>query len=447
MELFNTLTQRIEPLQPLGDEVTLYVCGVTPYDTTHLGHAFVNVVYDTLVRFLRWRGQPVRYVQNVTDIDDDILRKAREVGTTWDALGNKEIELYLADLRALNVAPPTYFVRASATIPMMIELIERLLARGLAYERAGWVYFRVASDPGYGKLAEAAGIVGYDAMLATANERGNRPDDPGKEDPLDFVLWQGQQPGEPAWQSPWGPGRPGWHIECSSMSVKYLGPRIDLHGGGTDLIFPHHTCEIAQSENASDERPFVQIWMHTGMVYYQGEKMSKSLGNLVRVNELRQRYEPAAIRLLLLAHHYREQWEYYDSEMEQSVARLGRLRAAVTPPIAATQRGEVPADVADALPGSGARPDADAFAIDADDPAKAEDEIARTAREDFIAALDDDLNTPRALHVLDRLAASIRSSGSLAQIATLCELAGVLGLRLTPSQPRSAATKAETAEA
>jgi L-cysteine:1D-myo-inositol 2-amino-2-deoxy-alpha-D-glucopyranoside ligase len=441
MQLFNTLSQRVEALNQLGDEVTLYVCGVTPYDTTHLGHAFVNVVYDTLVRYLRWRGQPVRYVQNVTDIDDDILRKAREVGTTWDALGNKEIELYLADLRALNVEPPTFYVRATETVPTMTELIERLLRQGLAYERDGWVYFHVANDPGFGKLAEASGIVGYDAMLAVANERGNNPDDPRKQDPLDFVLWQGQQPGEPAWDSPWGPGRPGWHIECSSMSVKYLGPRIDIHGGGSDLIFPHHTCEIAQSENATGERPFVQIWMHNSMVCYQGEKMSKSLGNLVRVSELLHRYDPDAIRLVLLAHHYRDEWEYFDSEMDASVARLGRLRTAVSLHMPANHAATAAEARADVMPGRGASPDADV------DAASEQRAIIQTACEDLIAALDEDLNTPRALDVLDRLAASAAASGSAAQSAMLRELAGVLGLRLGSATATNSVAQAQAAEA
>lgn len=440
MQLFNTLTQRVEALNQLGNEVTLYVCGVTPYDTTHLGHAFVNVVYDTLVRYLRWRGQPVRYVQNVTDIDDDILRKAREVGTTWDALGNQEIDHYLKDLRALNVEPPTYYVRATESIPMMIELIEKLLVQGLAYERDGWVYFHVANDPDYGKLAEASGIVGYEAMLNVANERGNNPNDPRKQDPLDFVLWQAQQPGEPAWDSPWGPGRPGWHIECSSMSFKYLGPRIDIHGGGSDLIFPHHTCEIAQSENATGERPFVQIWMHNSMVYYQGEKMSKSLGNLVRVSDLLQQYDSDAIRMALLAHHYRDQWEYFDHDIEDSAARHRRLLATVST-AGAIGKAASADSIADVMPGPGASPNADVSASSEDQ------RIVRTAREDFIAAMDDDLNTPRALDVLDRLAASAEASGSAKQIATLRELAGVLGLRLGSADPANSTPAAQAAEA
>ena len=313
MQIYNTLTQQVEPLRSHGDEVTLYVCGVTPYDTTHLGHAAINVYYDTLIRFLRAQGQSVNYVQNVTDIDDDILRKARETGMTWDELGRRETERYLADLRALNVLPPTTYVRATDEIPGMIRVIERLLAGGFAYERDGWVYFHVASDPSFGALAEAGGYHGYSQWLATANERGNTPNDPRKQDPLDFVLWQARQDGEPAWESPWGPGRPGWHIECSAMAMGHLGDRIDIHGGGADLIFPHHTCEIAQSENATGVRPFVRRWMHGAMVRMDGEKMSKSLGNLVLVHDLLQRYSADAVRVLLLSHHYRDAWEYTGS--------------------------------------------------------------------------------------------------------------------------------------
>jgi cysteinyl-tRNA synthetase len=270
MRLFNTLSQSIETVQPVGDAVTLYVCGITPYDTTHLGHAFINVVYDTLRRHLHSLGQPVRYVQNVTDIDDDILRKAREVGMAWDDLGTRETLRYMTDLTALNVLPPTRYVRASDEIAEMVTLIEALMAKGLAYEREGWVYYDVSADPGFGALAEASGIHGYSDLLATANERGNLPDDPRKSDPLDFVMWQAQQPGEPGWPSPWSVGRPGWHIECSALATKLLGPRISIHGGGSDLIFPHHTCEIAQSEHATGERPFAQVWMHCAMVGLDG---------------------------------------------------------------------------------------------------------------------------------------------------------------------------------
>jgi L-cysteine:1D-myo-inositol 2-amino-2-deoxy-alpha-D-glucopyranoside ligase len=413
MRLFNTMTQQIEPLRPWGDEVTLYVCGITPYDTTHLGHASINVVYDTLIRFLRWRGQPVNYVQNVTDIDDDILRKAVEVGLSWCELGERETERYVRDLRALNVAPPTHYVRATESIPQMIALIERLVAEEHAYVRDGWVYFRVASDPGFGKLAEAAGYIGYDAWLATANERGNTPSDPRKLDPLDFVLWQAQAPGEPAWPSPWGPGRPGWHIECSAMATEYLGPRIDLHGGGEDLVFPHHTCEIAQSENATHERPFVQIWMHCAMVRLDGEKMSKSLGNLVLVDRLLQRYSPDAIRLLLLSHHYHEAWEYTEAEMEASAVRAKRLADAAHP----HDTGAAPTSA----------------------PGTTLDEVSRRAIAQFTEALENDLNTPRALRVIEELALHAESSATAA--LTLCELGGVLGLALGKTDAATVSTQ------
>jgi cysteinyl-tRNA synthetase len=405
MRLFSTLSQQVEPLDPQHNTVSLYVCGITPYDTTHLGHAFINVIYDSLVRYLRWRGLTVHYTQNVTDIDDDILRKAREVGLPWDVLGQRETERYLSDLRALNVNMPDHYVRASGETAKMIELIERLLAKDLAYVSDGWVYFSVRSDPGFGRLATAAGYVGYDAWLATANERGNYPDDPRKRDPLDFVLWQGQQPGEPAWPSPWGPGRPGWHIECSAMSVKYLGPRVDIHGGGADLIFPHHTCEIAQSENATSERPFVRIWMHCGMVRLDGEKMSKSLGNLILVRNLLPTYTPDAIRCLLLSHHYREEWEYTDADMIACAGLAARLTEA-----ARIADGEVGAA------GGG------------------EDPVVRQCQLEFVAALEDDFRTSQALHALERLAANASASRSARQAAALRELAGVLGLRLEAAE-------------
>lgn len=398
MRIFDTLTQQPQPLYAPDDLVTLYVCGITPYDTTHLGHAFINVVYDSLVRYLRWRGMSVQYVQNVTDIDDDVLRKARELGMPWDELGRRETERYLGDLRALNVAMPDHYVRATDEIDKMQELIQALLANELAYVRDGWVYFSVARDPGFGRLAEAAGYVGYDNWLATANERGNFPDDPRKRDPLDFVLWQGQQPGEPAWESPWGPGRPGWHIECSTMAVKYLGASISLHGGGEDLVFPHHTCEIAQCENATGVRPFVHTWMHSAMVRLDGEKMSKSLGNLILVRDLLQNYTADAVRLMLLSHHYRQEWEYAEKEMLPNAALAARLAAAAV------------------------------TAVDMADPST--DEVARQARLEFVAALEDDFHTERALEALERLASRVVNGGNGAQAAMLRELSGVLGLKL-----------------
>ncbi|HLZ20547.1 MAG TPA: cysteine--tRNA ligase [Ktedonobacterales bacterium] len=416
MRLHNTLSQQIEPLDPVENSVSLYVCGITPYDTTHLGHAFINVIYDSLVRYLRWRGVTVRYVQNVTDIDDDILRKSREVGLEWDVLGTRETERYWTDLRALNVGYPDSYVKASGETPMMISLIEKLIEQGCAYVRDGWVYFSVKSDADFGHLANAAGYVGYESWLATANERGNFPDDPRKLDPLDFVLWQAQQPGEPAWPSPWGPGRPGWHIECSAMGIKYLGKRIDIHGGGADLMFPHHTSEIAQSENATGERPFVRIWMHCAMVFLGGEKMSKSLGNLILVRNLLREYTPDAIRAMLLSHHYRNEWEFSDENMRASAGLAARLATAA------------------------------ALAKDSSSADGAEDAVIHQARLELIAALEDDFHTERALGALDRLAASALASGSSAQAAALRELSAVLGFTLispAATASRPAATVVE----
>ncbi len=308
LRLYDTATREVTPFAPRGEAVGLYVCGVTPYDTTHMGHAFTYVVFDTLTRVLRRAGLSVTYVQNVTDIDDDILKRARETGKTWDALGREQTAQYEADSRALNILPPTHFLRATDEIDRMIPLIATLLDKGHAYTAGGNVYFSVASDPEYGSLSRYS----PDEMRAIAAERGGRPDDPQKRAPLDFLLWQGAQLGEPQWDAPWGAGRPGWHIECSAMAMHFLGPTVDIHGGGSDLIFPHHESEIAQSEGATGVHPFVRVWMHTAMVRYQGEKMSKSLGNMVFVRDALRRYDADAIRLYLLNHHYRTPWEYED---------------------------------------------------------------------------------------------------------------------------------------
>jgi L-cysteine:1D-myo-inositol 2-amino-2-deoxy-alpha-D-glucopyranoside ligase len=413
MQLFNTMTQRKEDFIPAGDEVKIYVCGVTPYDTTHLGHAFLYTIFDTLQRYLEYRGLKVRYVQNVTDIDDDILRKAAEVGLAWDELGRRETQRFLDDLASLNVRMPTVYAKATEETPRMIELIEKLLAGGFAYVCEGNVYFRVKSDPGFGKLAEAAGYLGYETLLKTANERGNNPDDPHKDDPLDFVLWQAQKPGEPAWPSPWGPGRPGWHIECSAMSTKYLGDQLDIHGGGPDLIFPHHTCEIAQSENATGTRPFTRYWMHIGEVQLGGVKMSKSLGNLVLVRNLLGAYSPATIRLMLLGQYYRKPWDYQEDDALQAARIATKLFAATAPRVRSKQErasGQIPSE--DRSEG-----------------------VAEKARQHFIQALEDDFNTPMAVNTLAALADHILEARQQkreepAALRMLRELSGVLGVRL-----------------
>jgi L-cysteine:1D-myo-inositol 2-amino-2-deoxy-alpha-D-glucopyranoside ligase len=357
MRLRNTETGAVQPLEPVDRPVRVYVCGITPYDTTHLGHAFTYTVFDVLVRALRAAGHPVRYVQNVTDVDDDIIRRARELGTTWDHLADTETTLYEGDMAALNVRPPDVFPRASQTIPKIIALVRLLEAQGHAYQREGNVYFRVGSVTDYGRLSR----LGREEMIRLSSQRGADPNDPRKQDPLDFVLWQASAPDEPRWDSPWGEGRPGWHIECSAMALEHLGPQVDVHGGGADLIFPHHESEIAQSESVTGVRPFARIWVHVGMLRYQGEKMSKSLRNLVLVTDLLQRFDADSIRVLLLRHHYRESWAYTADQLEDAAAWTRRVRQAA--------RGAGNASIESAL-------------------------AVRTA-------LEDDLDTPRALRLLE----------------------------------------------
>jgi len=396
MNLYNSATRSVEPLTVIDNHVGIYVCGVTPYDTTHAGHAFTFLTFDILVRFLRSRGYKVTYVQNVTDIDDDILRKSKELGTTWDELGRSETDKYLNDMRQLNALPFDHYLRATETVPLMVSLIETLVEEGHAYVANGSVYFSVSSDPEFGKLSR----IPRGEMLAVANERGNNPDDPNKQDPIDFVLWQAAKPGEPTWESPWGPGRPGWHIECSAMSMSVLGNTVDIHGGGADLIFPHHECEIAQSENATGVRPFTRYWMHVAMVEYQGEKMSKSLGNLVIASNVLADYPADAFRLYLFSHHYRTPWEYIDEEID-GFAELAR-------------------DMCEAI----------------DTPSYSIGEMLDSSRyrKRYIAAMENDLDTPAAIEQLRLLTSEILSAEDtdISQAKRdLRELAGILGLTLS----------------
>ncbi|MGB0386773.1 MAG: cysteine--tRNA ligase [Ardenticatenaceae bacterium] len=403
MRLYNALSQQVEPFEPFGDTVTIYVCGVTPYDTTHLGHAFTYVVFDTLIRYFEADDQPVRYVQNVTDIDDDVLRKAAEEGMGWRELGQQHTQRFLQDLEALNVRSPDVYPYATQEIDMILEMAQTLLRKGFAYERNGSVYFRVKSDPEFGQLSG----YDYETMLATANERGNFPDDPNKEDPLDFVLWQAAKPGEPTWESPWGEGRPGWHIECSAMSMRYLGATIDIHGGGGDLLFPHHECEIAQSEKYSGETPFVRFWMHTAMVRMDGEKMSKSLGNMVFARDLLQTYAADDVRAYLLSYHYRSALEWEALEMAGAVERAAQWRKALH-----------------AQASSGAD-----LSLDASPYADA-----------FHSAIQDDLNTPAALVALNKLSQAILATteaGGDASAAqkTLRALGNAIGFTFVAKPP------------
>lgn len=402
MQLYNGLSQSIENFAPHASPITVYVCGITPYDTTHLGHCFTYTTFDILIRYLEYLGHPVRYVQNVTDIDDDILRKSKEAGEDWLSLGNRWTTHFIDDNIALNIRPPDFFPRATDVIEEIIASVEALINAGVAYESGGSVYFHVAADPSYGKLSRLSPA----EMLPIANERGNNPDDPNKRDPLDFVLWQAQSQGEPAWDSPWRSGRPGWHIECSTMSGKYLGEPIDIHGGGADLLFPHHESEIAQAENVSGLEPFTRFWLHIAMVRYQGEKMSKSLGNLVMVrNLISDGCQPDAIRLCMAGHHYREAWSYDVRDLDRSSTIATKLNKAVS-----------------CDSGEGRRFDGAPYEAS------------------FRSAMDNDLDSPQAVRVLEELAdAIIEAADSNHEVSTAQELlrtlAIVLGLRLDRSGP------------
>lgn len=315
MKLFNSYSAKIEDFQTLEERaVKMYVCGITPYDTTHLGHAFVYVQFDVLKRFLEFKGYKVTYTQNVTDIDDDILKRAKRDGKDWVQLGDSWTEKFLKDLSDLNVLMPDHYIKATEAMDEIVEMVKELIDKGFAYEKNGNVYFEVAKFPEYGKLSKYS----EKEMLKLLKERGGDPADPRKKAPLDFLLWQKSKDDEPFWDSPWGRGRPGWHIECSAMIKKTLGEQIDIHGGGFDLIYPHHESEIAQSESFTDRRPFVKNWMHVAMVSYQGEKMSKSLGNLILVGDLLKTYSANSIRLMLLLNHYRESWEYTEASMKEA---------------------------------------------------------------------------------------------------------------------------------
>lgn len=322
MNLYDTARQAVVPFE-VGPVVTMYTCGITPYDATHIGHAAVFCTYDILQRRLRDLGHETLCVRNVTDVDDPLLAKAAELGVHYLDLAAAETARFQADMEALNVLPCFSEPRATGAIADIRGFIGMVLDRGNAYASGGAVYFDTSTHARFGEIS------GLDeaTMLAYAKERGGNIDDPNKRHPLDFVLWQPSAEGEPAWESLWGPGRPGWHIECSALALRELGTTIDLHGGGADLIFPHHECENAQSEAATG-KPFVRHWMHVAMVRLDGEKMSKSLGNLVFVSDLLKSWEPAVIRLALASQHYRTSWEWDDTLLPAAAARLETWRSA-----------------------------------------------------------------------------------------------------------------------
>jgi cysteinyl-tRNA synthetase len=370
IKVFNTLSRQKEEFLPQGSEVTMYVCGVTPYDNCHIGHAMSYIIFDVIQRYLRFRGYKVKYVQNVTDIDDKIIDRANKLNIAPAELAEKYTEGYFEDMDALNIERADIYPRATGEIDKIIEVIGGLIDKGYAYPADGSVYFRVRNVADYGKLAHRS----LDDMMAGARiEPGE-----GKEHPMDFALWKASKPGEPFWQSPWGRGRPGWHIECSAMSVKYLGEQIDIHGGGQDLIFPHHENEIAQSESFTGKKPFVKYWLHNGLLQLGAEKMSKSLGNLITVKQALQKYSADAIRIFVLSSHYRSPLTYSEEALGSAEGGVERLLRVISRDDMSSSKGK---------------------ALDAEPYQK-----------QFIEAMDDDFNTPQALGVLFDLARAINQA-------------------------------------
>jgi len=390
LRVYDTASSGLVDLRTNG-EARLYVCGITPYDATHLGHAATYIAYDVLQRAWRDTGIEVAYTQNVTDVDDPLLERARELGEDWAALAERETELFREDMAALRVIPPRVFVGAVESLPTIVSLIGRLRERGAAYDVGGDLYFDVRSDPEFGTVS------GCDeaTMLRLSADRGGDPDRPGKRNPLDPLLWRHARPDEPAWESPLGPGRPGWHVECAAMALEHLGMGFDVQGGGNDLVFPHHEMSASEAQVALDQRPFAQAYVHSGMVGLDGEKMSKSRGNLVLVSELRRGgHDPMAIRLALLARHYRHDRDWSSTDLVDAEARLARWRQAV-------DRSTAP----------------DAAAV-----------VAAVR-----AALADDLDTPRALAAIDVWAETPAVDGdgtsdATTLVRTLCD--ALLGLAL-----------------
>ena len=387
MRLYDTSRSAVVPFEP-GDTVSIYVCGVTPYDATHLGHAFTYLCFDVLIRRLEDLGHEVKMVRNITDVDDSILAKAKEIDVDYMELGLSETAQFRDDIKALDLRPAVAEPTVTGSINEIVSLISQLAEKGHTYTVDGTTFFDVTTFSDFGQIS------GYDepTMISFANERGANTEDERLRNPLDFILWQKSEEGEPSWDSPFGPGRPGWHIECSAMAMSELGPTIDLHGGGDDLIFPHHECETAQSV-AANNSPFARHWMHIGMVAYEGEKMSKSLGNLVFVRDLRTGHDPRAIRLALLSNHYRAGFEWFDSDIDKGEAMLERMIEAASCP-------------------SG--PDSET--------------LLSQVRE----AIDDDLNLPKACEIIDDFAVKmIEGSGNDSDAKTsLTKAAELLGVDL-----------------
>jgi cysteinyl-tRNA synthetase len=400
MKIYNTLSRQKEEFQPQGEVVTIYSCGVTPYAESHLGHAMNAVIFDTVRRYLLFRGYKVKFTQNITDVEDKIIDRANKLGIPPRELAEKFASRYFEDMATLNVMKPDIIPYATEEIPKMLEVIQGLVDKGHAYAVNGSVYFRVRSMPDYGKLSHRT----LDSMRAGARiEPGEE-----KEGPMDFALWKAAKPGEPFWESPWGKGRPGWHIECSAMSLKYLGETIDIHCGGQDLIFPHHENEIAQSECFTGKKPFARIWMHNGLFQLGDVKMSKSIGNIVGIKQILEKHSADGFRMFVLGSHYRNPLTFSDEAIEAAEKGLDRLIQAANsePSTVKTEAGKID---------------------------------ARSARQKFSEVMDDDFNTPQALAVLFDIARDInRGIEQGADVSearhALKELSGVLGLTLKKTE-------------
>jgi cysteinyl-tRNA synthetase len=405
LRVYNTLTRDKSEFETIEkDKVRMYVCGPTVYDSAHVGHAMSALVFDVVRRYLMYLGYDVHYVMNYTDVDDKIIERANALGEDPQELAEKYITEFRKNLDDLNILPATENPRATNEIPQIIDMVARLLENDSAYVADGDVYFRVEKDKDYGKLSGRK----LEDMNAGARIRV----DDRKENPMDFAVWKAAKPGEPAWESPWGPGRPGWHIECSAMNLDHLGPQIDIHGGGNDLIFPHHENEIAQTE-AITGKPFARYWMHNGMLQLKGEKMSKSLGNLISINDFTNEHPGDVMRLIVLSSHYRSPLTFNDKVIEANERALDRLLSTLKP----------------ALPNASGAPQEILNKLS---------EQTETTKTGFVDAMDDDFNTAGALGQLFDLVRGINQARSenatdeqlTPAQQTFKELAGVLGLEL-----------------
>lgn len=390
LRLFDSATQTIRPTAP-GAVAKIYVCGITPYDATHVGHANTYVAFDLLIRAWIDSRVAVEYVQNVTDIDEPLLERAVATGQDWREIAERETALFREDMHALGVIAPQHYIGAVESIPQVAEHVLQLQEAGKTYTLDGDIYFKIAESPLFGSISHLT----REQMLEIFAERGGDPDRSGKGDPLDPLLWKSERSDEPAWDTVLAHGRPGWHIECSTIALTYLGNQIDVQGGGSDLIFPHHEMSAAQAESLTDIEPFARFYVHSGMVFWQGHKMSKSRGNLVFVSTLRHEgVDPAAIRLALLAHHYRSDWSWTQQGLEGALVRLDLWRAATSLP------GSLP---------------------------------AQTLLERVREVMSDDLKTPSALDAIDNWARdSLHASGSDKQAPSLVKdlCASLLGVYL-----------------